>query len=101
MSDERTIAEIQQENARLRRMVYPYIGISDHNQIILFTAPRAGININGNGWPVGYQSDGWDEKSFVPYYGQITIVNGKVKTSDNDERSKAKWENTKPEGATE
>ena len=92
---EKVIKEVEKENNRLQKMLYPYVGISDGtlNQVILFTAPRTGTNINGKGWPAGYHSDGWDEESFIPYYGQITIVNGRIKTSDNAERSKDKWDN--------
>ena len=91
---EKIIKEVEEENNRLQRMIYPYVGISNGilNQVILFTAPRTGTNINGKGWPAGYYSDGWDEKSFIPYYGQILITNGRIKKSDDNERSNNKWE---------
>ena len=90
---ENAIKEIEQENKRLKKMIYPYIGISSGmlNQIILFTAPATGININNKGWPMGKSSEGWDEKSFIPYYGKIIIINGRIEEFTDSERSKDLW----------
>lgn len=78
---------------RLEKIVYPYYGIDESlNQIILFVAPNTGMNINGKGWSMGKYSDGWDEKSFMPYYGQITIVNGRILEFTDNKNSINKWE---------
>jgi len=58
---------------------YPIVKASSHfekQQIILFIAPNKGMNINGIGWPHGYEGTGWDEKSFKPFTGIIEYKDG-------------------------
>lgn len=89
------LEKLEAENKRLCKIVYPYYGICKDgilNQIILFTAPRTGININGNGWPVGHMSEGWGEDQFVPYYGRISIKNGRILDFTDKENSAHQWE---------
>ncbi len=88
-----TIEELNARIERLGKMVYPYYGIDKTlKQIILFTSPRCGINVNGKGWPLGYRSDGWAEDRFAPLYGRINIANGRVISTD-DVESHERWDN--------
>ena len=85
---------MEKTEERLIRIVYPYIGISKDmlEQVILFTAPRTGMNINGKGWPIGKTSNGWDEDGFVPYYGILKFNNGKPLSTEGQEHSINLWE---------
>jgi len=66
---------------------YPIVKTAKHGekfQIILFTAPNIGMNINSIGWPHGYTSEGWDEKSFKPFTGIIEYKDG-LSVPDRDQ----------------
>ena len=45
-------------------------------QLILFTAPYTGVNINGVGHPMGNSSEKWDEPDSKPFTGILTYKDG-------------------------
>lgn len=94
MDENISVDELIKKVDRLEKMVYPYVGISKDmlSQVILFTSPNTGVNINGKGWQIGKYGSGWDENSFIPFYGEIHFNSGKVVKCDDSEHSENKWE---------
>ena len=74
------IVRLKKEIEALELSQYPCVKAAKHfdkKQIVLFTAPKTGVNINGVGWPYGHKSGVWDEKYFEPFTGSIEYKDGK------------------------
>ncbi len=62
---------------KLLQREYPYLGINLSGQVVLFHAQRKGMNVNGEGWPIGFYSSDWLESEFQVFEGQVTLENQK------------------------
>ena len=58
---------------------YPYLGITNNERIILFTAPSCGVVLSEppekSYHEIGYTSSEWGESIFNPYDGEIILSN--------------------------
>jgi hypothetical protein len=53
---------------------YPWIGISNQGNIILFTKSGTGISLS-SAYADGSYTEGWQENLFKPFHGEITLSN--------------------------
>ena len=74
------VMKAEKELSELENLTqYPCVKAMKHFdkfQLVLFTAPRTGMNINGIGWPHGHMSDGWNEDSAEIFTGTIEYKDG-------------------------
>lgn len=71
------IEKLGQEIKKLEKEEYPIVKITLEGLIVLFTAPKTGIKINGIRWPMGVGIGwSWVEKDFKPFTGTIEYKDG-------------------------
>lgn len=74
------IIDAEKELSELENLTqYPCVKAMKHFdkfQIVLFTAPNTGMNINGIGWPHGHTSTGWNERDAELFTGIIEYKDG-------------------------
>lgn len=60
-----------------KEITYPCLMKSIHNGIIvLFTDKNTGMQVSGQGaYHMGYHSQGWLSRSFIPFTGTVTLKN--------------------------
>lgn len=67
----KSVVEKEKEKSR----VYPYLGIVESTgAVVWFTAKDSGFCIKGV-YAGMYELSGWDEDSFIPLKGSITLEN--------------------------
>lgn len=54
---------------------YPWIGIADDGEIILFNEPDCGIILKGTENPKWHYGEGWNEDMFKPLKGEVILSN--------------------------
>lgn len=64
---------------KMDQQKYPYIGIFDNGEIVLFTSDSTGVCLGGGLYHVGKQSDSWVENNAKPFDGIVEISNNKFK----------------------
>jgi hypothetical protein len=67
---------IQKAEEQKPESKYPYFGISDEGQIVLFTSEQKGVLVvphDKSSFKAGYSCGSWVEENFEPFYGTIKI----------------------------
>lgn len=57
------------------KSIYPYIGVTKTDRIVLFTAKGTGIQINHTFGDFGANHGDWRESDFAPFTGTVTLSN--------------------------
>jgi hypothetical protein len=67
------------EKKKSNKPKYPYLGYSDNDFIVLFTSQDTGMLIgfidDDEETNIGEYSEGWIEKDFTEFKGEITLKN--------------------------
>ena len=71
---------LRDETDAYDKPIYPYLGVSERNKIVLFTSYGSGVVLittdeGPDNDEVGEYSTCWDETKFVPFHGTLTITN--------------------------
>jgi hypothetical protein len=53
---------------------YPYLGRHEEGIVVLFMCKNCGTCVDGDEYPVGHTSDGWNEDAFTPLSPSETIT---------------------------
>lgn len=54
---------------------YPWIGIADNGDVVLFDAKKSGVKISGRGFSSFFHSESWRMDVFKKFEGTITLEN--------------------------
>jgi hypothetical protein len=70
---------IKSELNQVKKNKYPYIGVDEYENVVLFTEEDTGTRLKASfkcpEEPIGEFSSSWGEQSFIPLEGSITLTN--------------------------